>query len=255
MLFSEEPKKSFAHNKSRRTEPEQPSPGGPLGPQRSRNRLLGLVIRRRSLGTTVFQEITGPLVSARSFWRSVPEAPVRSHRRHEKRTYNLASRRVSVGGGNRSAMQSSTRSSAKPPIPAGLCSNAIGSQYGENPREWVGNCFAVLNAVGGNAESESTNSGDGALACRTICHHAWHRFDVCPPSAIFLLPYQHRNGFDSDGLHKPQLQYKTGTRRSPEIVPSEPKRSFVYTKVLRPNLSNPAPGPLSGRLQEINRLA
>lgn len=91
----------------------------------------------------------------------------------------------------------------------------------------------MLNAIGGDPERESANGRNGGIARGTICHHPGHRFDVGPPSSVFLLSYLDRDGLDCDGLHS--LFYNS-------IMP---KRAGATR--LRPAGTKPSPCPSSNQ--------
>lgn len=78
---------------------------------------------------------------------------------------------------------------------------ASGSCHRENLSKRCGNLLAMVNAVGGNAQSQSTYGGYCGFACCAIRHHPRHRLDVGPPAAVVLSPHNDWNRFYCDRLH------------------------------------------------------
>ena len=91
------------------------------------------------------------------------------------------------------------RESTAPPGPGRISS---GLCHGKDSAKGFGDFFAVIDTIGGDAQGEGADGGNGGIAGCAIGHDARHEFDVGPPATVFLTPDEDRNGFYGDGFHR-----------------------------------------------------
>jgi len=79
---------------------------------------------------------------------------------------------------------------------------ANGSCDGEYPLKLGWDFLAVVNAVGGNAQSQRSDGGNRRPASWTVSHHSGHRFNVGPPTTVVFLPQSDRDRFRRGCFHR-----------------------------------------------------
>ena len=60
----------------------------------------------------------------------------------------------------------------------------------------------MVNAVGGNTQSQRPDGGNRRFASWTVGYYAGHGFNVGPPTAVVLLPEGDGNRFWRDHFHR-----------------------------------------------------
>jgi hypothetical protein len=72
---------------------------------------------------------------------------------------------------------------------------ASGSWDEENFLELGRDVLSVIDAVGGNSQSQRPDGRNCRLASRSVGHHSGHGFDIGPPTTIIFLSQYDWNGF------------------------------------------------------------